>query len=57
MNRKKEIRLENTKIVLYSCLSNTSDLSNFRENFDEVANKPIHISNLEQILFNVGLAK
>ena len=50
MNTLGEIDLSTTKIVLYSCLSNTADLPMLRLHFDEVACKPIDIDNLRIIL-------
>ena len=51
----REIDLSTTKIVLYSCLGNTTDLQSMRIQFDDVANKPIDIENLRNILLNAGL--
>ena len=51
------IRMDETKIVLYSCLSNTSDLPYLRKQFDEVANKPADIQNMKEILVKFQLIK
>lgn len=50
-----EIDLSQTALVLYSCLSNTSDLPQLRIHFDDVANKPIDIDNLRMILSKYSL--
>ncbi len=44
------IRLSDTKIILYSCLANTTDLLILKENFDDVVSKPIDVENLRQLL-------
>ena len=46
----KVINLNNTKIILYSCLSNTDDSHKFLKEFDDVADKPINLDNLKLIL-------
>ena len=53
--RQGQVDLASTKVVLYSCLANTSDLPSLRAEFDEVANKPISVPNLRQILHKYAL--
>ena len=50
MHSDHEIDLENTYFILYSCLSNTQDLSTLRTNFHDVASKPAEIKDLKRIL-------
>ena len=45
-----ELDLSETKIVLYSCLANTSDLREINQYFDAVADKPINVENMRTIL-------
>ena len=55
MQRQGELDLSQTKIVLYSCLSNTSDLKDINLHFDAIANKPINVENLRSILRECNL--
>jgi len=41
MDEDGEINLFYSRFILYSCLSNTSDLPLLSAQFDDVANKPI----------------
>ena len=47
--------LQDTKIILFSCLSNTADLATLRLQFDGVANKPTDYYNLKGLLIHFGL--
>ena len=47
--------LQDTKIILFSCLSNTADLPTLRLQFDGVANKPTDYNNLKSLLIHYGL--
>ncbi|CDW84037.1 multi-sensor hybrid histidine kinase [Stylonychia lemnae] len=55
MDEDGEINLFYTKFILYSCLSNTSDLPLLSAQFDDVASKPIQIDNLRILLQKHGL--
>ena len=49
------LKINDTKFILYSCLSNTLDLPQLRKSFDDVANKPTDVTNLKQILIKFGI--